>query len=160
MEKINVGYGIGKQTGKGIINNFGNMSKNNTGNQTVTWNFDKPTKSIINNVEYVGKSVGVVDNEIYVDGVKQSNNNNNNKNDDNDGKKFVISIVGDVDKLQSDGNTEIDITGNANNIKIVNGDIKVSGDVKGNAETTNGDINAKKIYGKASTINGNVRHQK
>lgn len=70
----------------------------------------------------------------------------------------VVNIVvnGDIESLEADSCDTISINGNANNIISKNGNVSVSGNIEGNAESKNGDITANTIQGNAETKNGDI----
>lgn len=80
-----------------------------------------------------------------------------------DGNSFVVNepiinveIHGDCRDISSD-NGDITINGHALRVESKNGNIQVGEPINGDAETKNGNITAKQILGKASTVNGNIR---
>ena len=73
-----------------------------------------------------------------------------------DGPIINAVIHGDCEEVSSD-NGDITIEGNSGSAQSKNGNIRVGGNINGDAETKNGNIHAKGIARKASTINGDIR---
>lgn len=105
-------------------------------------------------------------NTVIVNGKKYKANKSININGNNitldsntfitDGPIINVVIHGDCEEVSSD-NGDITIEGHSGSAQSKNGNIRVGGDIIGDAETKNGNIHAKGIAGKASTINGDIR---
>ena len=67
-----------------------------------------------------------------------------------------ITVNGDVESINADSCDTISINGNANYVNTKNGNVSVSGNIEGNAESKNGNITANTIHGNAETKNGNI----
>lgn len=69
-----------------------------------------------------------------------------------------IIVTGNVDGNIKSRSGDISITGNINgSVNAMSGDVKVGGDVANYVNTASGDISATTIYGKISTISGDVK---
>lgn len=114
----------------------GKISGGNTGSITINGRSFSGNNVII--------SAGGV---ITVDGVVQ------------DGKALVgpitVNITGDMEHV-SNTSGNINITGDANIVMTTSGDVNVKGDIKKDAETTSGDIECREIYGRVSTVSGDI----
>lgn len=97
------------------------------------------------------KNMTINNGKITIDGMSIEEWNNRNE-------ILVVNITinGDVESIEADSCDTISIKGNANNVISKNGNVSVSGNIKGNAESKNGNITANTIQGNAETKNGNI----
>ena len=93
-----------------------------------------------------GNSVSIINNKIFVDG----------KEIETEEKVINIIVEGNLDKLEVDCCNSIKVNGVTKDIEVSNGNIAISGDVKGNVNNVNGNIIAKVINGNCKTTNGDI----
>ena len=93
-----------------------------------------------------GNNVSIINNKIFVDG----------KEIETEEKVINIIVEGNLDKLEVDCCNSIKVNGVTKDIEVSNGNIAISGDVKGNVNNVNGNIIAKVINGNCKTINGDI----
>jgi len=89
----------------------------------------------IKNSSIEGNSVSIINNKIFVDG----------KEIETEEKVINIIVEGNLDKLEVDCCNSIKVNGVTKDIEVSNGNIAISGDVKGNVNNVNGNIIAKVI---------------
>ena len=97
------------------------------------------------------KNMTINNGTIIVDGMSIEEWNNRNEI-----LVVNININGDIESLEADSCDTISISGNAINVNTKNGNVIVSGNVEGNAESKNGNITANTIKGDVETKNGNI----
>lgn len=97
------------------------------------------------------KNMTINNGTIVVDGMSIEEWNNRNEI-----LVVNININGDIESLEADSCDTISISGNAINVNTKNGNVIVSGNIEGNAESKNGNITADAINGNAETKNGNI----
>lgn len=98
-------------------------------------------------MSFNGGSVSVTDGKIIVDGKSIELD---------DSPIFNIVVEGNAEDISGDF-AKIVVTGDAQKVKTMSGDIKIEGDVTGKASTMSGDIRVKgSIYGDAETISGDI----
>lgn len=97
------------------------------------------------------RNMTIQDGRTIIDGIPIEEWNNRNE-------ILVVNITinGDIDSLDVDSCDTITINGNAANVNTKNGNVRVSGNIEGNAESKNGNITANTIKGNAETKNGNI----
>jgi len=100
----------------------------------------------IKNSSIEGNSVSIINNKIFVDG----------KEIETEEKVINIIVEGNLDKLEVDCCNSIKVNGVTKDIEVSNGNIAISGDVKGNVNNINGNIIAKVINGNCKTKNGDI----
>lgn len=100
----------------------------------------------IKNSSIEGNSISIINNKIFVDG----------KEIETEEKVINIIVEGNLDKLEVDCCNSIKVNGVTKDIEVSNGNIAISGDVKGNVNNINGNIIAKVINGNCKTINGDI----
>lgn len=100
----------------------------------------------IKNSSIEGNSVSIINNKIFVDG----------KEIETEEKVINIIVEGNLDKLEVDCCNSIKVNGVTKDIEVSNGNIAISGDVKGNVNNVNGNIIAKVINGNCKTTNGDI----
>ena len=93
-----------------------------------------------------GNNVSIINNKIFVDG----------KEIETEEKVINIIVEGNLDKLEVDCCNSIKVNGVTKDIEVSNGNIAISGDVKGNVNNINGNIIAKVINGNCKTKNGDI----
>ena len=98
------------------------------------------------NINIKGNNVSIINNKIFVDG----------KEIETEEKVINIIVEGNLDKLEVDCCNSIKVNGVTKDIEVSNGNIAISGDVKGNVNNINGNIIAKVINGNCKTINGDI----
>lgn len=102
----------------------------------------------INGVNYSGNNVTVNGNKIIVDGNDVTP----------DSKEINISIEGDVEKIEVDYCSSLNVAGKVGSLTSRNGNVKC-GDVGGDVETRNGTVTCGNIEGDVSTRNGSIKHR-
>ena len=98
------------------------------------------------NINIKGNNVSIINNKIFVDGKKIGTEE----------KEINIIVEGNLDKLEVDCCNSIKVNGVTKDVEVSNGNITISGDVKGNVNNINGNIIAKVINGNCKTINGDI----
>ena len=98
------------------------------------------------NINIKGNNVSIINNKIFVDG----------KEIETEEKVINIIVEGNLDKLEVDCCNSIKVNGVTKDVEVSNGNIAISGDVKGNVNNINGNIIAKVINGNCKTINGDI----
>ena len=105
---------------------------------------------VISNVR--GGSITISNGVITINGKKVSDLN------EIDEKEIHIVIEGDIESLTCDYCEDIEVKGNAKNVKTHNGNVTVNQDVTGNVSTHNGNVMCGKVGGDVDTHNGNIMH--
>ena len=100
----------------------------------------------IKNSSIKGNSISIINNKIFVDG----------KEIETEEKVINIIVEGNLDKLEVDCCNSIKVNGVTKDVEVSNGNITISGDVKGNVNNINGNIIAKVINGNCKTKNGDI----
>ena len=100
----------------------------------------------IKNSSIEGNSISIINNKIFVDG----------KEIETEEKVINIIVEGNLDKLEVDCCNSIKVNGVTKDVEVSNGNITISGDVKGNVNNINGNIIAKVINGNCKTKNGDI----
>ena len=98
------------------------------------------------NINIKGNNVSIINNKIFVDG----------KEIETEEKVINIIVEGNLDKLEVDCCNSIKVNGVTKDVEVSNGNITISGDVKGNVNNINGNIIAKVINGNCKTKNGDI----
>ena len=98
------------------------------------------------NINIKGNNVSIINNKIFVDG----------KEIGTEEKEINIIVEGNLDKLEVDCCNSIKVNGVTKDVEVSNGNITISGDVKGNVNNINGNIIAKVINGNCETKNGDI----
>ena len=98
------------------------------------------------NINIKGNNVSIINNKIFVDG----------KEIGTEEKEINIIVEGNLDKLEVDCCNSIKVNGVTKDVEASNGNITISGDVKGNVNNINGNIIAKVINGNCKTKNGDI----
>ena len=117
-----------------------NIKESKIGNGTVI------ISGSIKNNSIKGNSISIINNKIFVD-VKEI---------ETEEKEINIIVEGNLDKLEVDCCNSIKINGVTKDVEVTNGNIAISGDVKGNVNNVNGNIIAKVINGNCKTTNGDI----
>jgi hypothetical protein len=104
----------------------------------------------INNNSYVGNSVTITNGKIIVNG----------KDVTPDSKTITINVEGNIDSLTVDACEKVTITGNANKVKTMSGDVDIKGDVTDSVSTMSGDVDCGNIGGSISTMSGDIKHKR
>ncbi|WXZ70521.1 hypothetical protein HUW78_07550 [Fusobacterium animalis] len=94
-----------------------------------------------------GNSISVINNKIFVDGKEI---------EIEEEREINIIVEGNLDKLEVDCCNSIKINGVTKDVEVTNGNMTISGDVKGNINNVNGNIIAKIINGNCKTTNGDI----
>ena len=71
----------------------------------------------INGVSYVGDSLVVKNNKIFIDG----------KEHEIDSKTINISVIGNIDSISADSCQKIYVKGDVNTLKTMSGDVEIEG---------------------------------
>ena len=98
------------------------------------------------NINIKGDNVSIINNKIFVDG----------KEIGTEEKEINIIVEGNLDKLEVDCCNSIKVNGVTKDVEVSNGNITISGDVKGNVNNINENIIAKVINGNCKTTNGDI----
>lgn len=104
----------------------------------------------INGITHQGSNITIINNKVMIDG----------KNVTPDSKEISIAINANVNNLEVDCCEKINITGDVSKIKSMNGSIFVTGNVNGDVDSTNGNVQCGNVKGSVKTTNGNIRHSK
>ena len=96
----------------------------------------------IKNSSIEGNSISIINNKIFVDG----------KEIETEEKVVNIIVEGNLDKLEVDCCNSIKVNG----VTVSNGNITISGDVRGNVNNVNGNIIVRAINGNCKTTNGDI----
>lgn len=96
-----------------------------------------------------GKSISVVNNQVYIDGVVYPL----------DGVfKLTIIVEGDSGEIKINNGT-VKVQGSVNGaVNTGNGTVTVYGDVKGDVSSRNGDIKCRNVAGRVESHNGTINH--
>lgn len=100
----------------------------------------------IKNSSIEGNSISIINNKIFVDG----------KEIETEEKVINIIVEGNLDKLEVDCCNSIKVNGVTKDVEVSNGNITISGDVKGNVNNINGNIIAKVVNENCKTKNGDI----
>ncbi len=102
---------------------------------------------IMNGREYSGRSVTILNNRVFVDGVETTP----------DAKEINISVKGDLDNLSVDCCKELNVSSSViSKIITTSGDVTVSKGEISSITTTSGDVRCKDVIGDVRTVSGNV----
>lgn len=71
-------------------------------------------------------------------------------------KEINIFVEGDVDVLNVDTCNKIEIKQNVNTLTTVSSKVDIQGDVKGNVQSTSGDVKCNNVLADVKTVSGNV----
>ena len=140
-----------------IDNFFKNLGKTiqrklNPEKQTKMKNIDMKCK--INGKEYElpgHASISVRDGAVYVDNKKYIDPTTEFVND----RVINIEICGNVEQIAS-GSGNVIVHGNANFVQFSSGDIEVNADVRGNVQSSSGDINCENVGGDVRSVSGDI----
>lgn len=97
-----------------------------------------------------GRNIYINNNKIIIDGVDVTP----------DSKEINITVSGNIEQLSVDSCNKFSVTGDVGNLKTINGDVDVTGNVNGSVKTVSGDIDCGNISGDVSTVSGDVKHKK
>lgn len=98
------------------------------------------------NINIKGNNVSIINNKIFVDG----------KEIGTEEKEINIIVERNLDKLEVDCCNSIKVNGVTKDVEVSNGNITISGDVKGNVNNINGNIIAKVVNENCKTKNGDI----
>ena len=98
------------------------------------------------NISIKGNNVSIINNKIFVDG----------KEIGTEEKEINIIVERNLDKLEVDCCNSIKVNGVTKDVEVSNGNITISGDVKGNVNNINGNIIAKVVNENCKTKNGDI----
>ena len=98
------------------------------------------------NINIKGNNVSIINNKIFVDG----------KEIGTEEKEINIIVERNLDKLEVDYCNSIKVNGVTKDVEVSNGNITISGDVKGNVNNINGNIIAKVVNENCKTKNGDI----
>lgn len=107
---------------------------------------------IINGKTYGSEtgSVSIINGKVIIDG----------KDMTPDSKEINVTINGNVETLNVDTANKIQVIGSCGSLVSHNGEINIDGNVSGNVENRNGNIDCMNVGGNVSTRNGNIKHRK
>lgn len=96
-------------------------------------------------------------------------------NENDESKTINISIIGNIEELDIDYSSKINIEGDVGSVRTSNGNVEVRGnvlkdvktssgdveccDVNGSIETTSGDVRCGKVTGSVKTISGDIKNK-
>ena len=98
------------------------------------------------NINIKGNNVSIINNKIFVD----------EKEIGTEEKEINIIVERNLDKLEVDCCNSIKVNGVTKDVEVSNGNITISGDVKGNVNNINGNIIAKVVNENCKTKNGDI----
>ena len=102
---------------------------------------------IMNGREYSGRSVTILKNKVFVDGVETTP----------DAKEITIKVEGNLDNLSVDCCKDLKVNSNIiSNIVTTSGDVVINKGEVGNITTTSGDVKCKDIIGDVRTVSGDI----
>jgi len=120
----------------------------------------------INGTSYQSNNISIKNSKIVINGKDVTPNE----------KQISIVVTGNITTLDVESCETIKITGDVttvktmsgnvncgnvkDNAKTMSGDIMVTGNVGGNAESTSGDINCGNITGNVKTMSGDIKYKK
>ncbi len=123
----------------------------------------------INGKVFYGNNISISKNKIIVDGVEVTDKDIVNT------KTVNITVEGNVNSIEADYVTKLDIKRNVNNvntvsgdvycenvtgdIKTTSGDVDISGYVNGSVQTTSGDVSCGPVEGNVKTMSGKIKHK-
>jgi hypothetical protein len=93
-----------------------------------------------------GRNVVVNNGKVFIDGVDVTP----------DSKTINISVEGDIDKLDVDACSKVEVVGKVGQIKTASGDVEVDGDISGSVSTMSGDVRCGDVGGNVTTMSGDV----
>jgi hypothetical protein len=93
---------------------------------------------------YVGNNISINNNVVKIDGKIAECSH-----------PYVVSVSGDVDKLEVDSCESVTVAGAVQSVKTMSGDVKC-GEIRGSVQTMSGDVDAKAIHGPTSTMSGDI----
>lgn len=97
-----------------------------------------------------GRNIRVENNRVIVDG----------RDVTPEGREISITVEGNVDHLSVDACNQVSIAGDAGEVKVQSGDVKIGGNVTGSVNNMSGDISCGgSIGGNVSTMSGDIRHR-
>lgn len=99
----------------------------------------------VNNSNYGGKSITIINGKVFIDG----------KDVTPDGKEITISVQGNIDSLEVDAASSIQVHGDVNKLRSGSADVKCT-NITGNVQTGSGDIECTSIEGDVQTGSGDV----
>lgn len=103
---------------------------------------------VIDGRTFEGKDVTIQNDEVWVDGKKQS---------DSLIDSVTVTVHGDVDTLDLGAGKAV-IRGSCARVETQSGDVEC-GDVKGSVTTMSGDVHCGKVGGSIKTMSGDVDHR-
>ena len=101
----------------------------------------------INGVTYSGSNIIINNNVIKIDGKDVT---------PKDTVQINILVEGNINQLNVDSCTYVDIEGDVGIVETVSGDINC-GNVSGNVKTVSGDVRCGNIGGNVKTVSGDVK---
>lgn len=125
------------------------------------------TTITINQKSFQGRNIVINNGKVVIDG----------KDVTPDGKEINISVVGNIETINADACTKIEVKGDVRSVKTMSGDVEVTGNVTdsatstsgdvevggsvgGNVKTMSGDVDCGDIKGDVSTMSGDIKHRK
>lgn len=123
----------------------------------------------INGKIFYGNNISMSRNKITIDGVEVTDEDAVNS------KTVNITIEGNIESIEADYVTKIEVKGTAGSIQTTSGDIhcgNVAGDVKstsgdvdidgyvnGSIQTMSGNVSCGSVGGSIKTMSGNIKHR-
>lgn len=74
-------------------------------------------------------------------------------------KNINIIVNGNIDRIKVDSCDHVTVTGNAESVETMSGDININGDVNGFVKSMSGDIKCGHVSGKVSTMSGDIKNK-
>lgn len=102
---------------------------------------------IIGNNNYVGNNISVINGKVIIDG----------KEVESPEGKVVHVRAERIESLRVDHCQELTIEGDTGPVEAAQGSIRISGDVKGSVDLTQGNIDCENVAGDVSVTQGNIR---
>jgi hypothetical protein len=99
----------------------------------------------INNSNYGGKNITIINGKVFIDG----------KDVTPEGKEINISVQGNIDSLEIDFATSIQVHGDVNKLRSGSANVKCT-NITGGVQTGSGDVECTNIEGDVQTGSGDV----
>lgn len=93
-----------------------------------------------------GKSITIRNGQVIIDGVDHTP----------DLKNITIVVNGNVEQIQVEACNYIEVNGSVDEVSTTSGDIKIGGNVMGDARTVSGDVELNDCMGSVSSTSGDI----
>jgi hypothetical protein len=94
---------------------------------------------------YTGNNIQIKNNVVTIDGKVTEC-----------GHPYNIYVTGNVDKIEADSCSNLIVSGVAQTVTTMSGDVTCNGDIGGKVKTMSGDIKARTIVGDVETMSGDI----